>query len=120
MSVTGFLLRNGKRVLLGASAFALGMLIRYITSDNDREEDDEFDDDYESNPHRRTTGHPILPIDLFDEIYQLSGEGEANRILDKVQLGKMSVDDVRTYLHRPDIEPEQWRDFEDGWRPENW
>ena len=111
-------------LVLGAAA----MILRLGKDDDsdeefediDNEDDDDFDDDYESNPLRRTTGHPILPIDLWDEIYQRDGEGEANRTSDKVQLGYLSVDDVRKAIKRPSIPPEKWRDFEDGWRPDDW
>ena len=41
-------------------------------------------------------------------------------IVDRVQDGRMTVEDVRKALNRPDIKPEDWRKFEDGWRPPNW
>jgi len=69
---------------------------------------------------RKTTGAPILPAHLFAEIYQLWGEDGAVEILDKVQLGEMTVEQVETALRRPDIEPEDWQRFEDGWRPDGW
>jgi CTP:molybdopterin cytidylyltransferase MocA len=69
---------------------------------------------------RKTTGAPILPAHLFDEIYQLWGEDGAVEILDKVQLGEMTVEQVETALRRPDIQPEDWQRFEEGWRPDGW
>ena len=82
---------------------------------------DDVDDDYdEENPVRKTTGAPKLPADLFSKIYDRDGHAEAVRILDKVQRDEMSVEDVRTALNRPDIDPKDWRDFEDGWRPKDW
>lgn len=69
---------------------------------------------------RKTTGPPILPARLFDEIYQLWGEEGAVEILDKVQTGEMTVEQVETALRRPDIEPEDWQRFEEGWRPNGW
>ncbi|TFB83605.1 hypothetical protein E3O44_17165 [Cryobacterium algoricola] len=69
---------------------------------------------------RKTTGHPILPARLFDEINQIWGEEAAVETLDKVQVGEMTVEQVQTGLRRPDIEPEDWQRFEEGWRPDNW
>ena len=69
---------------------------------------------------RRTTGHPILPIELFDILLRTRGEETADWVLDMVQEGTLSVDEVIRVINRPDIEPEDWRDFEDGWRPEGW
>lgn len=69
---------------------------------------------------RKTSGPPILPATLFDQIMQLWGEDEAVEILDKVQLGEMTVDQVERALNRPDIEPEDWQRFEEGWRPDAW
>ena len=66
--------------------------------------------------------HPILPIDLFDKLYDLwhGDEESLSDIVRRVQDGRMSVDDVRKALDRPDIQPEDWQDFEDGWRPDDW
>ncbi len=65
--------------------------------------------------------HPILPIELASRIYDLWHDEEAmNDVIRMVQDGRMSVDDVRKALDRPDIEPEDWRDFEEGWRPDGW
>lgn len=69
---------------------------------------------------RKTSGPPILPATLFDQIMQLWGEDEAVEILDKVQVGEMTVDQVERALNRPDIEPEDWQRFEEGWRPDAW
>ena len=69
---------------------------------------------------RKTTGPPILPPRLFDEINQIWGEEAAVEILDKVQLGEMTVEHVETGLRRPDIDPSDWQRFEEGWRPDHW
>lgn len=69
---------------------------------------------------RRTEGHPILPIDLFDWLLTCWGEEEAVEVLDKVQEGSLKVEDVRRAIERPDIDESNWQDFEEGWRPDNW
>ena len=69
---------------------------------------------------RRTSGHPILPAELFSRLYDIGGGDFATEILDQVQEGSMTVEQVRKSLDRPDIDPEDWRDFEDGWRPDGW
>lgn len=69
---------------------------------------------------RRTEGHPILPISLFDKISDFQGEDAAVEILDLVQEGNLSVEDVEKALNRSDIDPSDWERFEEGWRPDNW
>lgn len=69
---------------------------------------------------RRTTGHPILPIDIFGDLLEKFGEDAADEVLDRVQEGGMSIDDAETILRRDDIDPEDWPKFEEGWRPNKW
>lgn len=69
---------------------------------------------------RRTTGHPILPAELYSDLYDLMGADGADEVLDQVQEGRLTVDQVEKALNRPDIDPEDWEDFENGWRPDNW
>lgn len=66
--------------------------------------------------------HPILPIDLFEDIYKMwHGDDDAvARVVSNVQDGKLSVKDVRKAINRPDINPEDWQSFEEGWRPDDW
>lgn len=61
-----------------------------------------------------------LPNDLKRELTYRAGEYQAKRISKLVKSGEWSVEDVKRQLHRPDIDPDDWRDFEDGWRPEGW
>lgn len=69
---------------------------------------------------RKTTGPPILPIKSYDWLLTNWGEDAAVEILDKVQVGEMTVEQVESAIKRPDIEPEDWPAFEDGWRPDSW
>ena len=69
---------------------------------------------------RRTEGHPILPIKLFDWFYENQGEDAAVEILDLVQEGKLKVEDLDKAIKRPDIDSSDWQRFEEGWRPANW
>lgn len=103
--------------ITGAAAAGVLALLHSKDSEDEEDDDDYYDED---NPVRKTTGHPKLPIDLFEKIYNRDGEAEAVRILDKVQRGEISVDYLRKVMDRPGIDPEDWRDFEDGWRPEGW
>lgn len=66
--------------------------------------------------------HPILPIDLYGKLNDLwNGDEEAVAdVVRRVQDGKMSVTDVIKALKRSNINPKEWRKFEDGWRPEDW
>ena len=69
---------------------------------------------------RRTEGHPILPATVYSDVYDILGVDGADEILDQVQEGRITVEDVERMLERDDIDPEDWEAFEDGWRPENW
>lgn len=64
--------------------------------------------------------HPLLSIDSFLWLYDNWGEEAAQEVLDKVQRGEMSAEQVEKAINRPEIEPEEWRDFEEGWRPDEW
>ena len=57
--------------------------------------------------------HPLLPIKVFLWIYDNWGEDAAQEVLDKVQIGENSVDQVEACINRPDIDSKDWVDFED-------
>lgn len=65
---------------------------------------------------------PKMPAELFGQVYDLfhGDEDSIHDVVERVEDGRMSVEDVRRNLARPDIDPEDWQDFEDGWRPSNW
>lgn len=69
---------------------------------------------------RKTARPPKLPIDDYIWILDHCGEDEANQIFEKVQNDEMTVEHVERVMKRPEIEPEDWRDFEEGWRPDGW
>jgi hypothetical protein len=52
---------------------------------------------------RKTTGHPILPIKDFDWLLTHWGEESAVEILDKVQSGEMTVEQVERGINGPII-----------------
>ncbi len=73
---------------------------------------------------------PKLPIEIYHNLLIYAGEETANEIFDEVESGKRSVESAREWIedviqeqerprkHKRDIEPWEWRDFEDGWRPD--
>ena len=65
-----------------------------------------------------------ISFEAYDYYYNIGGENLANHWYQKVHNGDITKDEldkrVEKYKRRPDIEPEDWRDFEDGWRPEGW
>ena len=73
-----------------------------------------------------------IVTNIYDEIseeayeffYDAGGEYLANFWYQKVHNGDITKDElderVRILKNRPDIDPEDWRDFEDGWRPDGW
>ena len=56
----------------------------------------------------------------YEFIYNRDGVEEANRWFDKVHNGDITREELDRMIDRPDIDPEDWQDFEDGWRPNNW
>lgn len=52
----------------------------------------------EGRMKRRTEGHPILPIDVFSDLYDAFGEEISTEILDRVQERQISVEEAREYL----------------------
>jgi len=63
---------------------------------------------------------PLIPLEIFRWLLRNWGEDAAFEIYDKVERGEMTTELVETLFYRPDIEPKDWQDFEDGWRPEGW
>ena len=61
-----------------------------------------------------------ISLKAYDYIYEHGGEAEAERWFYKVHNGEITTQEVDRMIDRNDIEPEAWRDFEDGWRPDNW
>lgn len=108
--------RIGKGVLvIGGFAAAGAVTVALSKAENDN------DKCVDTVSFRKTTGHPILPAEIWSRIYDRDGAEEADRILDKVQRRALSVEQVERALNRPDIPPEKWRDFEDGtWIPDGW
>ena len=58
--------------------------------------------------------------EAYDFIFNNAGEEEANRWFNKVHNGEITKEQVDKMINRPDIDPEDWRDFEEGWRPDDW
>ncbi len=70
-------------------------------------------------------------MDSFEKLEALLGSDKAEEVKKEVESGERSMDEVEDWAdklwdnyekhhNRPDIEPEDWQKFEDGWRPENW
>ncbi len=56
---------------------------------------------------RRTTGHPILPAELYVELYDCFNEQIATDTLDKVQEGSMTIKEVKQMLQEKQYNIEQ-------------
>lgn len=52
---------------------------------------------------RRTTGHPILPIDIFADLYEKYGDDTATEILDRVQEGSMTITEAKLLIREDEI-----------------
>lgn len=108
-----------KKTLIGvgvagvaAAAVALVGMNGREDDNNDIDQDDEMIDDTGTEKQQ-----PLLSAKAFLWLCDNWGDEEAEEVFDKVQSGQMSVEEVDTYINRPDIDPKDWADFEDGWRP---
>ncbi len=72
-----------------------------------------------------------LSKEAYNRFCSYLGSGKADDIAKMVESGEMSEEEAEKWSvdveksgerarKRRDIEPEEWRDFEDGWRPNNW
>jgi hypothetical protein len=118
-----------KKVLIGIGAVGVfgAAVVAVLASSTSSDDDDyDFDNDYTGSDDgsiedsATAKQHPLLPAKAFLWLYDHWGEDAAQEVLDKVQIGEMSVDEVETYINRPDINPKDWADYEDGWRPSWW
>ena len=114
-----FARKNWKGILLGIGTLAA---LTYLSSRQSPDGDANYD--YDTNEPMEGSlmekPHPLLPIKAFSWLYDHWGYDAAKEILDKVQNGEMKVEQVETAIRRPDIEPEDWQRFEEGWHPDDW
>lgn len=64
--------------------------------------------------------HPKMSNELYDKLVAKDGKWGADRAKRLVESGEWKAEQLERALNRPDIDPDDWRDFEDGWRPEGW
>jgi len=110
-----------KKVLIGFGVFSAAAVAAVLASSTSSDDNDyEYGDDHTGDDNGTAKQHPLLPAKSFLWLYDHWGEDAAQEVLDKVQNGEMSVEHVETCINRPDIDPKDWADFEDGWRPSGW
>ena len=72
-----------------------------------------------------------LSLEAYNRFLIYLGAGKADEVARDVETGEMDADEAENWSisieenyersrGRRSIEPEEWRDFEDGWRPDNW
>ena len=72
-----------------------------------------------------------LSSSAYDIFKTYLGTGKVDEITEEVRDGHRGKRDTEKWAeeieemkknsrHRREIEPEEWRDFEDGWRPDDW
>jgi len=105
----------GKRIFYVGGGIFVFVSLYCLTSSTE----DSFDDD-ELGLASKKKEKPILPIKFYDWMLTHWGEEDAQIMFDKVQNGEIAVEDFERGINRPDIEPGQWSDFEEGWRPDDW
>jgi len=113
-----------RKLLIGVGAIGVAVAAVLIGSTNSDDEDDNDSDNAYNGcddglPENigKAKEHPILPIKDYSWLYDHWGEDAANEVLDKVQTGEMTVEHIENCINRPDINPKDWQDFEEGWRP---
>ena len=77
-----------------------------------------FHTDDEETPESEE--HPTLSDELYRKLVAKDGKWGADRAKRLVESGEWKAEHLERALNRPDIDPEDWRDFEDGWSPEGW
>ena len=74
-------------------------------------------------------GGSELSSEAYERFSIYLGVGKADEVANDVRSGEMSADDAEAWSrtveeshensrHRPDIAPQDWQAFEEGWRPE--
>jgi hypothetical protein len=109
--------RQTQILLIGIGGFSIGFGLGCLFNNVKLECEDCSDEE--------EVKHPLLPIDIAMTLYDLWGDSEETIesiqiIEEQIEDGSITVEDIRACLKRPDIDDEQWRDFEDGWRPDGW
>ena len=77
-----------------------------------------------------TSGSELSP-EAYKRFSTYLGMDKADEVANDVRSGEVSANEAEAWSrsveemhensrHRPDIEPEDWRAFEEGWRPEGW
>lgn len=72
-----------------------------------------------------------LSSEAYERFTIYLGQGKADEVANDVRSGEMTAgeaeewsksvkDSFESSRHRPDIEPEDWQAFEEGWRPDGW
>lgn len=110
-------------VAVGMIGVTVASVLRSSTSrdDDDHNMDNDYTGDDESIEYTGAAKqHPLLPAKAYLWLYDHWGRDAAHEVLGKVQNGEMSVEQVEKAINRPDIDPEDWREFEEGWRPLGW
>lgn len=92
-----------KKVFIGIGALGTAVAAVLINLRNSDDDDYDFDEDYTGDEGMiedtdSEKQHPLLPIKAFLWIYDHLSEAAAQEILDKVQSGEMSVDQVETCI----------------------
>lgn len=104
--------------LVGATAAAVWVGMKGSDDDNNNDDIDRADEMIDDIGVEKQ--QPLLSAKRLLWLYDNWGEEEAEEVFDKVQSGQMSAEEVDTCINRPDIDPKDWADFEDGWRPPGW
>lgn len=122
-----FVKKHWKPIVVTTLTLVAGAITYAVLSNNDDNPSvDISTDDDEGGPEM-----PEISQKAFDDIETFLGRGKAEEVAEQVKSGDMTPEAAENWgkqlwdqyersRGRRDIEPEEWRDFEDGWRPEGW
>ena len=127
VAVGDFVKENWKPITIGALTLVAGIVTVSLLSNND---DDPITDN-NSDDDEGGSEMPEISQKAFDDIETFLGKGKAEEVAEQVRSGDMTPEAADNWGRqlweqyersrgRRDIEPEEWQDFEEGWRPEGW
>ena len=114
-----YIKKNRKKLLGGALFAGAVVVIHSIIANNSEEDSSNNDDELESRK---------LPQEVFDKLFAHAGKIKAEEWEELYEKGEITLeqataqaDMLESYANEShvsrEIEPEEWPDAEDGWRP---
>jgi hypothetical protein len=120
-----FVKRYWKPIVITGLTFAAGIATAIVLSRHDEENNDmDFVEGGDENEMK-------MPQDIHDRLAMFWDPVKADEWAELMENGEITLEEATAQadmwekhsaeiVGRRDIRPEEWRDFEDGWRPQGW